>query len=48
MKKEASTYTVEREFLNKLSTQELISRIIKSHLTDTGPENSSQNNPKNL
>lgn len=31
-KKEAISYTVEREFLAKFSVEELIIRIVKSHL----------------
>ena len=31
-KKEPIRYTVEREFLSKLSVEELLIRIIKSHL----------------
>ena len=32
VKKEAISYTVEREFLAKFSVEELIIRIVKSHL----------------
>ncbi len=31
-KKEPNQYTVEREFLSKISAEELLIRIIKSHL----------------
>lgn len=31
-KKEPVTYTVEREFLAKISVEELLVRIVKSHL----------------
>ncbi len=34
--KEKTLYTVEREFLNKFSVQELLIRIIKSHLGEKG------------
>lgn len=37
-KEEKECYTVEREFLNKISIEELISRIIKSHLADSTPD----------
>ena len=32
--KEASAYTVEREFLGKITLEELIKRIIQSHRQD--------------
>ena len=31
-KKESVSYTVEREFLSKVTVEELLARIIKSHL----------------
>lgn len=31
-KKESAQYTVEREFLGKFSVEELLVRIVKSHL----------------
>lgn len=37
-KKEREPFTVEREFLGKVSIQELIARIIKSHLKTNGKE----------
>ncbi len=33
-KKESVPYTVERHFLSKLSAEELLIRIIKSHLNE--------------
>lgn len=33
-KEDKEHYTVEREFLNKFSTQELLARIIKSHVAE--------------
>lgn len=33
--KEAVSYTVEREFLAKFSVEELIARIVKSHMNST-------------
>ncbi len=39
-KKEPNQYTVEREFLSKFSAEELLIRIIKSHLDqDVGKGN---------
>ena len=37
-KAEREQFTVEREFLSKISVQELIARIIKSHLKATEKE----------
>lgn len=34
-KKEPIQYTVEREFLSKFSIEELLIRIVKSHLKET-------------
>lgn len=34
-KKEPIQYTVEREFLSKISVEELLIRIVKSHLKET-------------
>lgn len=40
--KEKTHYTVEREFLNKFSAQELLIRIIKSHLDKEGEKRAEQ------
>lgn len=32
-KKESVSYTIEREFLSKITVEELLVRIIKSHLS---------------
>ena len=46
MKKNTSIYTVEREFLDKISTRELIIRIIKSHLMNNEYENTEHEQTK--
>ena len=48
MKKDTSSYTVEREFLNKISIQSLLERIIKSHLNNDDTEYPDRNTKKNL
>lgn len=35
-KKEPIQYTVEREFLSKISVEELLIRIVKSHIKEVG------------
>lgn len=35
-KKEPIQYTVEREFLSKISVEELLVRIVKSHMKEVG------------
>ncbi|MGN0403815.1 MAG: hypothetical protein ACI4F1_01195 [Bariatricus sp.] len=37
-KKEPEQYTVEREFLSKLTMEELLVRIIESHLKEEGSD----------
>lgn len=42
MKDKNDSYIIEREFLSRISTEELISRIIKAHVSSATDQETSQ------
>lgn len=42
MKDKNDSYVIEREFLSRISTEELISRIIKAHVSSATDQETSQ------